>query len=158
MYGHAVVDLLKEALHDRVPDMAKVDTGACCGSRTVNHAIPFHLRRYAYRVAVELESSHHRRVAAIAHLITYIPLHIGLPDIGYRLIFERMILVEEEAALPVGKLIIFGSRHREGGAALLDITFAAACPCTLGRGKHAGIKIVLVDDIILRGHLGVVPR
>ena len=99
----------------------------------------------------------HVGIAVVGEGVGDAPAHIGLSDIGDGLAAEPCILVIEEAALPVGELIVLAADVGQRGAARLDVLLAAAHPAAFGSGQGVGIEAVLADDVALGGRLAVVP-
>ena len=66
--------------------------------------------------------------------------------------------MEEETALPVGKLFIFVATQGQGSATHFDILLAATTPGALGRGEDVGVDVVHGHNGGVAGRLGVVPR
>ena len=141
-----------------VPDVAQIDARTRCRARTVGLSVVGEGGGQDAVALVRLLGRElHRSVAAIGEGVGDAPAHIGLLHVGDGLVAQAVGLVEEEAALEVGKLLKLLARIGEGRSACFDVLLATAAPGALGRGQHIGVHIILAHDVFPRIGLRVVP-
>ena len=142
-----------EGGHHRAPYMSQVDGAA--GGKT--GAVGLSSVGILVLRSLRLGREDGRRRTAVGKGVGDAPVEVGLTDIRHGLILQRVVFVEEEAALPVGKGLILTAAAGQRGTALLYIGAAAALPGALGGGQHVGVEVVLPQDVVLCGGLAVVP-
>ncbi len=136
--------------------MTEVYTGPCSQSRTVSLSLIIKLFRQQIALKL-LRRKHFGLVSSIGERRSDAPSHIGLPHVGNGLVFQRVPLMKQEAALKIGKLLKLLTAVGQCCPSRFDVLFSAAYPCALGRSQNVCINIILSYDIGFSSRFGVVP-